>query len=226
VLFGGCSVYGPDEDKESTPMTTMTLRPTGFLTRRVGPARPQFEEFADRSVSETPLTPAAREQRMQALYDAHSGALFGSLLRWTAGDRQAAEDLVQETMLRAWRNLDSLRGDPARLRPWLLTVARRLAIDALRARAARPPEAEVDPLERMAGRGESYEQVLNRQLVIEGLSGLSPDHRAALMHVYILDQTVPQAARSLGVPEGTIKSRVHHALRAIRSAFDDATLGY
>jgi RNA polymerase sigma-70 factor (ECF subfamily) len=222
-------------------MTTMALRPTGFVNRRHEPARPRpersvepsAEKFTERFAEQpgygtptAPLTPAAREQRMQALYDAHSGALFGALLRWTAGDWQAAEDLVQETMLRAWRNLDSLRGDPTTLRPWLLTVARRVAIDALRARAARPPESEVDPLERMPGPGESYEQVLNRQLVVDGLAGLSPDHRAALMHVYILDQTVPQAARSLGVPEGTVKSRVHHALKAIRATLDGTALGY
>jgi RNA polymerase sigma-70 factor (ECF subfamily) len=221
-------------------MATMTLRPSGYSRRRPETAQKRFEQITERPTSQSrdqsedqpqflsqpPLAPVAREQWMQELYKAHSGALFGSLLRWTAGDWQAAEDLVQETMLRAWRNLDSLRGDPITLRPWLLTVARRLAIDALRARAARPPEAEVDPLERMPGAGESYEQVLNRQLVIDGLAGLSPDHRAALMYVYILDQTVPQTARNLGVPEGTVKSRVHHALRAMRLALDETSLGY
>lgn len=169
-------------------------------------------------------TGTLHEERMRLLYRTHANAVFCALLRWTSGDWQAAEDLVQETMLRAWRKLDSLDGDPVTLRPWLLTVARRVAIDAMRARAVRPPEAESDPLDEFDAPAESYDQVLDRQVLVDGLATLSPDHRAALVQVYLLDQTVPQAARSLGVPDGTVKSRLHYALREVRAAFAGAVV--
>jgi RNA polymerase sigma-70 factor, ECF subfamily len=78
------------------------------------------------------------EARMRELYDLHAGPLYRYLMSLTFGQRQAAEDLVQETLLRAWRNLDSLNADIKTLRPWLFTVARRIAIDASRARRRAP----------------------------------------------------------------------------------------
>jgi RNA polymerase sigma-70 factor, ECF subfamily len=157
------------------------------------------------------------ENRMQRIYDSHSGALLRTLLNWTYGDWQAAEDLMQETMVRAWRNLDTLNTDPQTLRPWLFTVARRIAIDRFRARLTRPTETEPDPLEHVVERDEPFEQLLDRETIREALRGLSEAHRSALVQVYLLDQTVPEAALVLGVPEGTVKSRLHHALRAVRA---------
>ena len=83
---------------------------------------------------------AAREESLRALYDGHAPVLLAYALRLTDGDRTRAEDIVQETLLRAWRNLDRLDEDAGPVRPWLFTVAQRLAIDAHRARRARPPE--------------------------------------------------------------------------------------
>ena len=158
------------------------------------------------------------DHRMRAIYDCHSGALLRTLLNWTYGDWQAAEDLMQETMMRAWRHLDTLDPDPHALRPWLFTVARRIAIDRFRAREARPPETEPETLEQVAEPVEPLERLLDRETLLGALRGLSEAHRSALIHVYLMDCTVPEAARSLGVPEGTVKSRLHHGLRAVRSS--------
>jgi RNA polymerase sigma-70 factor, ECF subfamily len=160
------------------------------------------------------------ESRMQKIYDSHSGALLRTLLNWTYGDWQAAEDLMQETMVRAWRNLETLNTDPQTLRPWLFTVARRIAIDRFRARLIRPAETEPDRLEQVADPGEPLEGLLHRETIRAALHGLSEAHRAALIQVYLLDQTVPEAAVALGVPEGTVKSRLHHALRAVRARLE------
>jgi len=160
-----------------------------------------------------------REDRMQRIYRAHSRVLLTELLAWTRGDWQAAEDLLQETMMRAWRNLDLLDSDPLVLRPWLRTVARRAAIDRHRLRSCRPRETELDALERYGEPAESFEeQLLEQHTVRELLRGLSEVHRSALCHVYLLGQTVPQAARALGVPVGTVKSRIHNALHTARAA--------
>jgi len=168
------------------------------------------------------MTAVALDNRMQKIYDSHSRALLRTLLNWTYGDFQTAEDLMQETMVRAWRNLDTLNPDPQTLRPWLFTVARRIAIDRFRARLVRPAETEPDRLEHVAEQDRPYEQLLDRELLREALLGLSEAHRSALIQVYLLDQTVPEAARALGVPEGTVKSRLHHALRAVRATLERA----
>jgi RNA polymerase sigma-70 factor, ECF subfamily len=153
---------------------------------------------------------------MRALYEVNASSLMRTTLGWTRGDRQAAEDLVQETMLRAWRNLDTLHDDPRTVRPWLLTVSRRLAIDSLRARAIRPVEVEDESLAWIAGVAEPFEQVLDREVLREALHDLSAVHRATLVQVYFLNRSVRQAAQVLGVPEGTVKSRTYNALRALR----------
>ena len=157
------------------------------------------------------------QRRMQTIYDLHSAALLRTLLQWTYGDWQAAEDLMQETMVRAWRHLDTLNADPLTLRPWLFTVARRIAIDRFRARVVRPPETEPESLEEAVEPGEPYELLLDRATVVGALRELSEVHRSALIQVYLMDRTVPEAAVALGVPEGTVKSRLHHGLRAVRA---------
>ena len=167
------------------------------------------------------LTTHRAEERMRELYEVNAASLLRTLLGWTRGDSQAAEDLVQETMLRAWRNLDALHPDPRLVRPWLLTVSRRLAIDAMRARSARPNEVSDEPLTRLASTSEPFEQVLNRVVLQDAMACLSATHRTVVVEIYILRRSVRQTAELLGVPEGTVKSRSHHALRALREALGD-----
>lgn len=158
----------------------------------------------------------ALDDRMQSIYTHHAPALLRTLLNWTYGDWQAAEDLMQETMVRAWRNIEALDPDPLVLRPWLFTVARRIAIDRFRARVVRPPETEPEALEQVPETAEPLERLLERETLLDALRTLSEVHRTALVQVYLMDRTVPEAAAVLGVPEGTVKSRLHHALRAVR----------
>jgi RNA polymerase sigma-70 factor (ECF subfamily) len=160
---------------------------------------------------------AAREDSLRALYDEHAPVLLAYALRLTDGDRNRAEDIVQETLLRAWRNLDRLDEDARPVRPWLFTVAQHLAIDAHRARRVRPPEvgdaalSAVPELDRMEG-------TLDRLIVADALNALSPDHRAVIVETYYRGRTVAEAARVRGVPPGTVKSRCYYALRALKLA--------
>src|SRR6266568_4535367 len=80
------------------------------------------------------------QERMRVLYQIHAESLVSACQAWANGDQHVAEDLVQETMVRAWLNLEKFECDPGALRPWLMTVARRVAIDAFRARSVRAPE--------------------------------------------------------------------------------------
>jgi RNA polymerase sigma-70 factor (ECF subfamily) len=160
-------------------------------------------------------------ERMQALYDAHSRPLYQFLLRLTFGQRLAAEDLLQETMMRAWRKIDDLNHDVSRLRPWLFTVARRVAIDAGRARQARPAEVGLMDLSAVTTGEDAYERMLAAQTVRHAMARLSPEHRGVIIEIYYRERTAPEAAAELGIPEGTVKSRTYHALRALRAAIGE-----
>ena len=157
------------------------------------------------------------ESGLRALYDAHALALLGYALRLCDGDRARAEDLVQETLVRAWRHLDVLDPSAAPVRPWLFTVAQHLAIDAYRARRARPHEVGEAAFAAVPAMDE-LEGTLDRIVVIDALSALSPEHRAVIVETYYRGRTVAEAARVLGIPPGTVKSRCHYALRALKLA--------
>ncbi|NEK58987.1 sigma-70 family RNA polymerase sigma factor [Geodermatophilus sabuli] len=157
------------------------------------------------------------ERDLRALYDAHAAALLGYAVRLCAGDRARAEDVVQETLVRAWRHLDQLDPDAAPVRPWLFTVAHRVAIDAHRARRARPPEVPDTGLASVPALDE-LSVALDRIVVTDALGSLSAEHRAVIVETYYRGRTVGEAAATLGVPVGTVKSRCYYALRALKLA--------
>lgn len=167
------------------------------------------------------------EYLLRELYAAHAGVLLGYARRLVAGDTARAEDVVQGTLLRAWRHPASL--DPSRdggtsVRAWLLTVARHVVIDGERARRARPPEVPQSQEAEVRRPGTpqpgNVDDELDRILLAHGmadaLAALSPDHRAVIDQLYYRDRSVAEAARALGIPEGTVKSRACYAVRALR----------
>lgn len=149
------------------------------------------------------------------LYRQYRVPLMAYVLRLTAGDRQQAEDVVQETMLRAWRQAGKLDLTAPSLMPWLVTVARRIVIDDKRRKSARPAETGDGMLEN-APAADSTDELLRKVLVTEALQSLSAAHREVLNETILRDRTVNDAAEALGIPVGTVKSRVYYALKALR----------
>ncbi|QKW34426.1 sigma-70 family RNA polymerase sigma factor [Actinomadura sp. NAK00032] len=184
-------------------------RPGGLrsLLRRPAPARP-------------PDGAATGEDMVTALYREYHRPLLAFVLRLTGGDRQWAEDVVQETMIRAWRSADRLDDRTSSLMPWLATVSRRIVIDNRRQREVRPPEVGDGPLENVP-MADELDGLLRKVVVAEALESLSPAHRQALTETVLRDRTVNQAAEHLGIPVGTVKSRVYYALRALRVALEE-----
>ncbi|MFC6878567.1 MULTISPECIES: sigma-70 family RNA polymerase sigma factor [Actinomadura] len=165
--------------------------------------------------------PAADGERLAAeLYREYQRPLLAFALRLTGGDRQWAEDVVQETMIRAWRSRDRLDARSASLMPWLATAARRIVIDRRRYRDVRPPEVGDGPLENVPT-ADGLDGLLHKVVVADALSALSPAHRRVLTETVLRDRTVNQAADVLAVPVGTVKSRVYYALRALRAALEE-----
>jgi len=159
----------------------------------------------------------AADAAVRQLYARHSLALHGYVARFCP-DRASADDIVQETFIRAWRHLPQLSADGRPVRPWLFRVARNLLIDADRAARSRPPTVQTEPEE---GRDDTgLDQVLDRQLVADALRQLSPAHRAVLVEVFYGGDSVARAARQLGIPHGTARSRLHYALQALRGQLD------
>ena len=161
---------------------------------------------------------------MQQLHDEHAAALWGYCLSLTRHDRGRAEDVLQETLLRAWRHPSILDEPSPALRSWLFTVARNIVIDEWRTRRAHA-ELTVADVPELADTGERTDQLLLSWVVAEAITKLSEDHRAVLLACYYGGLAVSEAAQQLGVPEGTVKSRTHYALRALRLALEEMGVG-
>ena len=155
---------------------------------------------------------------LRALHDEHAHSLLSYVVRLTR-DRARAEDVVQETLLRAWRKgaVFERAGDSGR--GWLFTVAKRIVIDQCRA-ASRRPEVLTDHVPEQTVQ-DTAQQTVDRQLVHAALRTLSIEHRQALFETYFRGASIAEAAETLGVPPGTVKSRTHYALRALRQAIDE-----
>lgn len=159
---------------------------------------------------------------MRALHAEHGSALLGYVTRIT-GDPQRAEDVVQETLLRAWRRAGSLEGDVSSMRSWLFAVAHNLAIDERRSGAARREESDPDGAD-LAVAGQ-LDRALEASQITEALRALSRNHREALVETFFRGRSVTEAATLLGVPPGTVKSRTYYGLRALRAALEERGWG-
>jgi RNA polymerase sigma-70 factor, ECF subfamily len=157
------------------------------------------------------------EKLLRRLHDEHAGVLYAFVHRYT-DDRQLAEDVVQETLLRAWQRLDRLNTDDPR--SYLFTVARNVLTDTWRAKQRRPIEITDEHTPTLPA-ADQVDRTLDALLVAEALRRLSNEHRTVVEHLYFHGRPVAETAKLLGLAEGTVKSRAYYAVRALRSIFDE-----
>ena len=158
----------------------------------------------------------AEEALMKALYDEHAGALWRYAMRLT-GDASRAEDVVQETLLRAWQHPEVIGDTERPARAWLFTVARNMIIDERRSPKFRNVVGSLD--EEGAPEQSAPDEVdsaLDRLLIADAMAQMSPEHRAVVERSYYRGWTTAQIAADLDIAEGTVKSRLHYAVRAMR----------
>jgi RNA polymerase sigma-70 factor (ECF subfamily) len=134
---------------------------------------------------------------LRELHEQHADALWTYALRLT-GDRGRAQNVVQETLKRAWRNPQILGPECGSQRSRLYCVARNIVID-----------------------GDASGQVVPRHLVAAALGRLTQEHRDVLRECYFRGSSVAQAAHELGIAPDAVKSRTYYALRALRLAIDE-----
>ncbi|MFE0699695.1 sigma-70 family RNA polymerase sigma factor [Streptomyces sp. NPDC058872] len=187
------------------------------------------EDGADdavRAESGTGVHPEARPRptmdrdTLAELHRLHASALLRALLRLTSGDRGRAEDMLQETFLRAWQNPQALVRGPEHGRPWLFTVARRIAIDQFRAQSARVKELGDETPEDRVAPDDPYEEIVTAHAVGGALAELPPHQREVLVELHLNDRSTTDAAAVLGIPPGTVKSRNFYAVRALRPVLE------
>jgi RNA polymerase sigma-70 factor, ECF subfamily len=159
-------------------------------------------------------------EALRCLYRAYAGELLGFALN-AMSDRQAAEEIVQETFTRAWRHAATY--DPARgsVRTWLYQIARHAIIDARRRSAVRPPLAHAEPDPEHEAGGPSIEQAMLGWQVAAALERLSPEHRQVVRLAHVQGLSVREIATACGLPEGTVKSRTWYALRSLRLVLEE-----
>lgn len=155
------------------------------------------------------------DQFVNRLYTEHAAALRAYVTR-LLHDAHHAEDVVQETMLRAWCHADRLHLSNGSAWPWLRRVAHNLAVDRIRAQRVRPTEVDETAGYHRATEDDHADRVVAAHVVGGAIRRLAPKHRAVLYQLYVTGDPAPAAADALGIPVGTVKSRLHDGLRQLR----------
>ncbi|MGW3042720.1 sigma-70 family RNA polymerase sigma factor [Kitasatospora sp. NPDC001159] len=162
------------------------------------------------------------EADVQRAYDQYGGELFGFVFR-ALGDRQLAEDVVQEVFVRGWWSSGAFDPGKGSLRTWLFAIARNAVVDALRRRGGR--ETVALKVGDAAGEGtvphDPMDQLLERIQLEEALGRLSPEHRQVLVRVYFGGQTCAELGEELGIPAATMRSRLYYGVRSLRLVLEE-----
>ena len=148
-----------------------------------------------------------------------AAARLDSAARLILRDPELARDAVQNTLIRAWRDLPGLR-DPDRFDAWLHRLLVNASLDEVRRRKRRPIEMEVTEIDQPAS-GDSSRELADRDLVERALNRLEPEHRALVVLHYYLGYPLPDAASSLGISLPAAKSRLHRAMQGLRRSMVD-----
>lgn len=150
--------------------------------------------------------------------DACRRPLIGYVLPLVNGDVQAAEDVVQETMLRGWQHADEL--NPDRACSWLHVVARNIAISTYhRRRRSRPREVPLNE-DTIPAADNSIEQMFDTWAIASALNSISLEQRVVIAELFYQRRSVAEVAAMLAIPEGTVRSRCFYGLRALRKALE------
>lgn len=160
---------------------------------------------------------------LTALYRRHADGLFWFLVR-LAGDRMLAEEILQDVLLAVWRGAGGFAGR-SQVRTWMYGIARRQAHNRLR--SVRPAETTLDEVAEMTATEPGPEELVlagvERDRVMAAVDRLSLVHREVIVLTFLADMPQAEIAAVIGVPVGTVKSRLHHARAALVRSLSELT---
>lgn len=176
--------------------------------------------MATRRGQRDPTATSDPEALARALHDDHGPAL-ASWARSRFTDHQLAEEVVQETVLAAWRRYDQF--DPARgtERAWMFGIARNVAATRHRRNRRHLRSVPTDPIADVGLDDAELARVAERSLIVDAVLELSDDHRRVVAAAYWEGMSTREIAARLGIPDGTVKSRLHYALRILRTLLEE-----
>ena len=176
------------------------------------------------SLSEEELVLALQNREkiaVEALYDMYSASLFGVISR-IINDTPTAEDVLQETFVKIWHSFAAYSSDKGRLFTWMLNIARNLSIDKLRSRDFKNQSKNQEIENNVTFIDEQRNTVYKPELlgIKDMVKTLKPEQQAILDLVYFKGYTHVEAAEELGIPLGTIKTRLRTAIIELRKYFN------
>ncbi len=157
---------------------------------------------------------------LRELYRRYAGELFGFACN-ALGDRELAEEVVQDVFARLWRHADNYDPAKASVRTWLYAIARNRIVDARRRASARPGLAPAGAEQAPEELDRELEQAVLRWQVAAGLARLSPEHREVIRMSHWGGLSLREIATRKGIPLGTAKSRAYYALQSLRLILDE-----
>jgi RNA polymerase sigma factor (sigma-70 family) len=153
------------------------------------------------------------EQALAFLYDQYSGALLGIIVR-ILNNREVAEDILQKTMLKVWNGIQSFDAEKSSLYTWMATIARNAAIDQKRLKSFQNQE-KTETIDALVHQPQS-DQTNTAGIDVQKLTAdLDPKYKDVLDHIYLLGYTQQETSEQLGIPLGTVKTRLRLAIKAL-----------
>jgi RNA polymerase sigma-70 factor (ECF subfamily) len=174
-------------------------------------------------ITEEELTAALKNKNRDAvgiLYDKYSSLLFGIIARIVKSD-ETAEDLLQEVFVKIWKNIDSYDPAKAKLVTWMGNIARNLAIDKIRSKDYKNSkqnhdiEDYVNIIEESPSSGFNPEHIGVKEMIDK----LAPEHKVLIELVYFQGYTQAETSEKLGIPLGTVKTRIRSAINNLRNIY-------
>ena len=156
------------------------------------------------------------EKGMRLLFEHYAGALM-AIIQPVVGKGEVAEEVLQDVLLRIWKKVDTYDADKSRFFTWMARIARNAAIDKTRSKEYKASR-RTNPLEDSVSNSSAYSIVVPTDGIgVATLLGkLDDNHRRLLELLYLRDYTQSEAAKKLGIPLGTVKTRARRAIRLLR----------